>query len=182
MTRLQSATEALDVGKSHHHYEHRAKAGHDVKGVVQQLDVRGPCFRRKRIQSSDLAVEVSVGKEAEHPWNLDRVVDTTLLDVRLSDQRDFRHRSGFEAALHRGKHRFLIARNDLGLQVPGRKRHEDCRGKAGDGSVFQVQPPLISMRLAQRIERADGGDCESARYQRGPWLCVNSTSAQGLSR
>ena len=126
-----------------------------------------PGLRRKRIQSAHVAVERAVGEEAEHAGNLDRVVDAALLDVRLADERDLRHRPGFEAALHRGEHRLLVARDHLGLQVPGRKRHEDGRGKAGDGAVLQVQPRLIAMDLAQRVERADGGDREGAGDERG---------------
>ena len=118
VTRLQASAEALEVGQPHQRDEDRAQAGHDVKGVVEELDVGGPGLRRKRIQAAHIAVERAVREEAEHPGNLDRVVDAALFDVRLPDDRDLGHRPGFEAALHRGEHRLLVARDDLGLQSP----------------------------------------------------------------
>ena len=125
--------------------EDGAQAGHDVKGVVQELDVRRPVLRREGVQSSHLAVERSIREEAEHAGNLDRVVEAALFDVRLTDQRDFRHLPGLEAALHRGECRLLVTRDHLGLHVPGRKRHEDCRDQSGHSPMFQVQPRLIAM-------------------------------------
>ena len=108
-TRFEPSAEALEVGDSHHGDEDRAQAGHDVKGVVQELDVRRPGLRRKRIQSAHVSVEGAVCEEAEHAGNLDRVVDTPRLDVRLADDCDLRHRTGPEAPLHRGEHRLLVA-------------------------------------------------------------------------
>ena len=101
-----------------------------------------------------------VKSATETVYHLDRILETTLLDVGLSDEGDFGHGAGLETPFHRRQGRLLIAGNQLGLRITGWKRNQNCGNETDQRPVSQVESGLFVVRSSQRVERTDGGNHE----------------------
>src|SRR5262249_35004257 len=189
---FQSAAQILDSGIGHQDDKNRPERDHEVKGVIEQLDVVGPRLPGKVVQSVDIASKVAVGEKAEGTRDLDRVVEPPGRNVRLSDHRDAGPGTALESALHgRQGHRLVIA-NHLDLLVAGRERNKNGGNQPDDSSSAQVHSRLLQMESAQGVECAYGRHHERARDQRrhlivaelnpGPWIEQVSTETGNAQR
>src|SRR5882724_7004323 len=111
--------------------------------------------------------EVAVSEKTEGTWNFDRIIEPLSCDIRLTNERDARHRSAFELALHRRERDRLMMTNHLGLCVAGWKGNEKRCDQTNERSRAQIKSRLNRMKSSQRIKSADRGDNERAGHDRG---------------
>ena len=88
--RKQTAAPQVERGKRHHGDEDGAQPHHDVIAEIEQRNVVGPAILRKRVEALHLGLPALIGQKTQCARNLQRIVQPVILDVRLSDQGEWR--------------------------------------------------------------------------------------------
>src|SRR6266852_5137969 len=116
---FQSAAPHLEACTGHEEDEERAQRDHEMKRVVQELDVVGPCLLGIFLQPVDIALERAVGEKTKPAGYLNRIVEPPRRHVGLSNDGDTRQGSTYELPFHCGQRYRLVLSDQLCLLIAG---------------------------------------------------------------
>src|SRR5262249_31337071 len=133
-------------------YEDRPERNHQMKRVVQKLDVVGPAILGILIQPMYVTLKSAVRQKAQCAGNLYGIVEPLRRNVRLTENRDARIRSPVKPARHRSKRHRLMSSQHFCLLVTGWKGNENGRDQPNYDSRAQIELSLFSMEPSQGIK------------------------------
>src|SRR5882724_9337185 len=117
-----------------------------MERVVEKFQVVRPRIFWKVVQSVHKTSKVSVSEKTERARNFDRVVEPLRGDIRLTNERDARHRSTFELSFHRRERDRLMIADHFRLRVAGRKSNQKRRNQTNQCSRAKIKFRLNRMK------------------------------------
>src|SRR6266478_3884013 len=148
---FEPASPILQCGKTHENDEQRHEREHDVKRVVEKLEVVRPLILREIVQTVDKTSEVAVSEKTQCAGDFDRIVESLRGNVWLTNESNRRHRAALEFPFHRSERDRLMMTNHLGLRIASWESNEKRCDQTKERSRAQIKSRLNPMKSPERI-------------------------------
>ena len=116
------------------------------------------------IESVYVAPKVAVSEKTECAGKLDRIIESSRCNVRLSNHGDTCHASAGKSALHGGKCYRLVSAHHFCLLVTGWNGNKNGRDKPNQDSRAKIQLSLVSVEPSQGIKSSHCCNYKRARH------------------
>jgi len=133
-----------------------------VVAVIEKLDGVWPVGFGEGIETTDVSGPLSVSEETEHGRNLQRIIELTLLDIRLTEDSKGRAILGDEKTFHGGESGGLVLSDELALNVARGSELKHSSNYADEHTYANETFSVEQFALGEHVEGSYGGHDETA--------------------